>query len=123
MTNVFLDRYIYVFVLILLAVGLYGAIAMRDLFKKVIGLVIFQTAIFFFFIKGSVSAGGTVPIIDPERGNDPAAYMNPLPHLLILTAIVVGVAVIGVALALLVGLHRTHGTLDEDEIIDRLPER
>lgn len=117
--DMFQDRYMYFFVIVLLSIGLYGMIAMRDLFKKVIGMVIFQTAIFLFFINGSVTTDGTVPVID-ERGTDPEQYMNPLPHLLILTAIVVGVAVTGVALALLVGLHRRYGTLDEDEIIEQL---
>lgn len=119
MIDVFQDRYMYFFVIVLLSIGLYGMIAMRDLFKKVIGMVIFQTAIFLFFINGSVTTDGTVPVID-ERGTDPELYMNPLPHLLILTAIVVGVAVTGVALALLVGLHRRYGTLDEDAIIEQL---
>jgi multicomponent Na+:H+ antiporter subunit C len=114
------DRYIYLMVLALLAVGLYGMLAMRDLMKKIVGMVIFQTAIYIFFIEGSVIEGGTVPVIDPEVGSQAGAYMNPLPHLLILTAIVVGVAVVGVALSLLMSLYRAHGTLDEDEIIDRL---
>jgi multicomponent Na+:H+ antiporter subunit C len=114
------DRYMYVMVLALLAVGLYGMLAMRNLVKKIVGMAIFQTAIYIFFIEGSVIEGATVPVIDPEIGSQAGAYMNPLPHLLILTAIVVGVAVVGVALSLLISLYRTHGTLDEDEIIDRL---
>jgi multicomponent Na+:H+ antiporter subunit C len=117
-----LDRYVYLLVLVLLAVGLYGMIAMRNLAKKVIGMTIFQTAIYLFFIEGSVKAGGAPPVIDPEVGSDPAAYVNPLPHLLILTAIVVGVAVVGVALALLIRLHGRHRTLDEETIIDNLAE-
>jgi multicomponent Na+:H+ antiporter subunit C len=116
------ERYVYLVVLVLLSIGLYGMLALSDLMKKVIAMTIFQTAIYLFFIEGSVKLGGTVPIIDPELGSDPAAYMNPLPHLLILTAIVVGVAVVGVALALLVTLYRTHGTFDEDVIIDELSD-
>jgi multicomponent Na+:H+ antiporter subunit C len=116
------DRSVYLLVLVLLAIGLYGMLAMRNLVKKIIGMTIFQTAIYVFFIEGSVIEGGTVPVVDPEIGPVAGAYMNPLPHLLILTAIVVGVAVVGVALSLLVSLHRTHGTLDEDDIIDRLSE-
>lgn len=114
-------RYFYVIVLALLAVGLYGVIARDNLVKKVIGLSIFSTAIFLFFIEGSVQAGGTLPIID-GRGIDPADYVDPIPHLLILTAIVVGVGVTGVALALIVRLYQRYGSLSEREIAARLDE-
>ena len=113
-------RYVYVLVVVLLSIGLYGILAERNLIKKVVGLTIFKTAIFLFFIEGSVKIGGTVPVIDPELGTDAALYMNPLPHLLILTAIVVSVASVGVALAIVVALHRAHGTLDEDTIVQEL---
>jgi multicomponent Na+:H+ antiporter subunit C len=116
------DRYVYLLVLVLLAIGLYGMLALQNLVKKIIGMTIFQTAIYIFFIEGSVKRGATVPVIDPDIGSDAAAYVNPLPHLLILTAIVVGVAVVGVALSLLISLYRTHGTLDEDAIIDQLSD-
>jgi multicomponent Na+:H+ antiporter subunit C len=123
MIELFLARYIYVLVLALLALGLYGMLAKGDLVKKVIGMTIFTTAIYLFFIEGSVKQGATAPIIDPALGSDPAAYVDPLPHLLILTAIVVGVGVVGVALSLLVRLYRVHGTLDEAVIADRLSGR
>lgn len=122
-----LDRYVYLLVLVLLAVGLYGVLAMGDLVKKVIGLTIFSTAIYLFFIEGSLQIGGTAPVIvrDPDGTyvTDPDRYVDPLPHLLILTAIVVGVGVVGVALALLVRLYRTHGSLDEAVIAERLSGR
>ena len=114
------DRYVYLLVLALLAIGLYGVFASRNLVKKIIGLIIFQTAIYIFFIEGSVVEDGTAPIIDESIGTDPALYVNPLPHLLILTAIVVGVGVVGVAFALLMRIHRAYGTLDEEELIERL---
>lgn len=120
MIELFLDRYVYVFVLALLCIGLYGMLAKGDLVKKIIGLTIFQTAIYLFFIQGSLQEGGTAPIIDPEIGSDPARYVDPLPHLLILTALVVGVGVLGVALALLVRIHRVHGTFDEAVVAARL---
>ncbi len=113
-------RYVYLLVVALLAVGLTAVLVERNLVQKLIGLAIFNTAVFIFFIEGSVKADGTVPVIDPEIGVEAAAYMNPLPHLLILTAIVVTVAVKGVALALLVSIHRTHGTLDEEELARRM---
>jgi multicomponent Na+:H+ antiporter subunit C len=123
MIELVLARYIYLLVLVLLAIGLYGMLAKGDLVKKVIGLTIYSTAIYLFFIEGSVQDGGTAPIIDPALGSDPQAYVDPLPHLLILTAIVVGVGVVGVALSLLVRLYRAHGTLDEAVIADRLSGR
>ncbi|MFA9446895.1 cation:proton antiporter subunit C [Egicoccus sp. AB-alg6-2] len=123
MIELLLARYIYVLVLVLLAIGLYGILAKGDLVKKVIGLTIYSTAIYLFFIEGSVQDDATAPIIDPALGSDPLAYVDPLPHLLILTAIVVGVGVVGVALSLLVRLYRVHGTLDEAVIADRLSGR
>jgi len=119
MLELVLARYLYVLVLVLLAIGLYGVLARDNLVKKVIGLTIFSTAIYLFFIEGSVQAGGTAPILD-ARGTDPALYVDPLPHLLILTAIVVGVGVTGVALALIIRLYRAYGSLSEREIAARL---
>jgi multicomponent Na+:H+ antiporter subunit C len=114
--DVLADRYVYIFVVALLSVGLFTLITERHLVKKLVGLVLFQTAVFLFFIEGSVKDDGDVPVIDPAIGPDPEAYVNPLPHLLILTALVVGVAVIGVALALIVTIHRSYGTLDDTEL-------
>jgi multicomponent Na+:H+ antiporter subunit C len=118
-----LDRYVYWFVLVLLAVGLWGVFGAGNLAKKLVGLVIFSTSIYVFFIHGSLEDGATAPVIDPALGSDPSAYMDPLPHLLILTAIVVGVGVLGVGLALLVRIHATHGTFDEAVIADTLSGR
>ncbi len=120
MAELFLARYVYLFVLALLCIGLYGMFAKRNLAKKVVGMTIFTTAIYLFFIEGSVVEGGTAPIIDPALGTDPAHYVDPLPHLLILTAIVVGVGIVGVALSLLVRIYRAHGSLDEDVVVLRL---
>ena len=115
-----LARYVYLFVLALLCIGLYGMFAKRNLAKKVVGMTIFTTAIYLFFIEGSVVEGGLAPVIDPAVGSDPDLYVDPLPHLLILTAIVVGVGIVGVALALLVRIYRAHGSLDEDVVVLRL---
>lgn len=112
--------YGYVGVVLLLVVGLYGVVAKRNLLRKLIGLNIFQTAVFLFFIHGAAKTGAAVPVIDPRLGADPAQYVNPLPHVIVLTAIVVGVALTGVALALLIGVQRAHGTLDEDELRERM---
>ena len=121
MLELLLARYVYLLVLVLLAIGLYGVFVKTHLMQKVIGLVIFQTAIYLFFIEGALKTGGQAPVIDPvEIGVQAEQYVNPLPHLLILTAIVVGIGVVGVALSLLSTLHRTEGTLEEDELIERL---
>jgi multicomponent Na+:H+ antiporter subunit C len=117
-TGELLDRYVYLLVVVLLAVGLYGMLVHRNLVKKVIGMIIFQTAIYLFFIEGSVKEGATAPIIDPAIGDDPELYVNPLPHLLILTAIVVGVA-----FALMLRIHRAYGSLDEHTIIEAMVDR
>ncbi len=119
MLELVLARYLYVLVLTLLAIGLYGVLARDNLVKKIIGLTIFSTAIYLFFIEGSVQVDATVPILD-ARGTDPALYVDPLPHLLILTAIVVGVGVTGVALALVIRLYRVYGSLSEADISAQL---
>ncbi len=120
MIELFLDRYIYWGVLLLHAIGLYGMLVMGNLAKKLVGLVIFTTAIYLFFIHGSSVEGGTIPIIDPAIGSDPTRYVDPLPHLLILTAIVVGVGILGIGLALLVRIYQVHGTFDEAVIAANL---
>ena len=115
MLEFFEARYIYFFVLILLGIGLFGMLFRRNLVHKIIGMTIFQTAIFLFFIEGSVREGGIAPVIDPEVGSNPESYVNPLPHLLILTAIVVAAGTLGVALALTIRVYRATGTLDEED--------
>jgi len=120
MLEALLEDYAYTIVVLLLVVGLYGTVAKRNLLRSLIGLNIFQTAIYLFFIHGAAKRGASVPVIDPALGADPTAYVNPLPHVLVLTAIVVGVALTGVALAMLVAIERQHGTLDETELRERL---
>lgn len=120
--EVLLGRSVYVAVMALLAIGLYGMLAQRNLVKKLMGMVIFQSAIFLFFIQGAAKRGGSVPVISERLGTQPDNYVNPLPHLLILTALVVGVGVLGVGLAFLLRIHRRHGTFDEDAIIAALAD-
>jgi multicomponent Na+:H+ antiporter subunit C len=108
-------NYPYWVAISLLMLGLYTMIAHRNLFKKLVGLTIFQTAIILFFLLTSVKRDATLPIVPPGP-IDPAAFMNPLPHALMLTAIVVMVATTGVALAILVRLYALHGSLEEAEI-------
>lgn len=108
------------FVLLLLG-GLYIVLAHPNLIKKLIGLYLVQTSVIFFFVTTSFKEGATVPIVAPETSvTQPADYVNPLPHVLTLTAIVVQVATLGVSLALVSGIHREFGSIDEDEILKRL---
>ncbi len=98
--------------------GFYIMIARNNLVKKVLGLSIFQTGIFYFYIGLGKVDGGTAPIFieGSENINDAIVYSNPLPHVLILTAIVVGVATMAVALALIVRIYEKYGSIEEDEI-------
>jgi multicomponent Na+:H+ antiporter subunit C len=82
-------------------------------------MTIFQTAIILFFLLLSVKRGGTLPIVEPGV-LDPARYMNPLPHVLMLTAIVVAVATSGMALAIVVRLHARYGSVEEDVIAEAI---
>jgi multicomponent Na+:H+ antiporter subunit C len=118
--EVFLGRYVYLMIVILLVLGLYGMLAKRNLLKKLIGLNIFQTAIFLFFIEGATKLAGTVPVFEPQPGTDPTKYVNPLPHVLILTGIVVALSLTGVALAFLINIRRTYHSLDERSIMKEM---
>ncbi len=118
--ELFVARYVYLLIVVLLALGLYGMLAKRNLLKKLIGMNIFQTAIFLFFIEGATKSGGSVPIIDFKLGMEAASYVNPLPHVLILTGIVVGLSLTGVALALLLVIHRAYNTLDDEAIMKEM---
>ena len=113
-------NYTYFMTTLLLVVGLYGVIGKRNLIKKLVGLSIFQTAMFLFFIYGATKPGATVPVWDLQFGSEAAHYINPLPHVLILTAIVVSVATTGVALALSIIIYRRYGTLDEALLLERM---
>lgn len=96
----------------MMMIGLYVVIAQGNLIKKVVGLNIFQGAVFVFYISMSKVEGGTAPIL--AEGIE--VYTNPLPHVLILTAIVVGVATTALGLSLVVRIRRAYGTIEEDEI-------
>lgn len=116
----FLGRYPFLLVAALMVVGVYGMTMKRNLLKKVVGMAIFQSSIYLFLIQGATKRGGTIPVLDPEVGAEAAGYINPLPQVLVLTAIVVGVAITGVALALLLLIYRRFGTLDEAKVLERM---
>ena len=109
---------------VLLVVGLYSMMTKNNLMKKLIGMNIFQWAIILYFISIGAKRGAQIPIVAGGHGKNvvihAADYINPLPHVLMLTAIVVGVATTGIALALLILLYKRYGTLEEDEIIEAL---
>lgn len=103
--------------------GLYIMVTHHNLIKKLIGMYLVQTSIIFFFVTLGAKAGSTVPILRNAGGAvQPDAYANPLPHVLMVTAIVVGVATLGVSLALVTAIYRTYGSLDEEEILKRAHE-
>ncbi len=103
----------YWLVIVLMMTGLYVLMAKQNLIKKVIGLNVFQTAVIMFYILLGKVHGGTAPIL---TGRPDEVYSNPVPHVLMLTAIVVGIATTALALALVVRLQEAFGTIEEDEI-------
>jgi len=118
--NTILGLYNYWIVIFLMMTGFYIVIARRNLVKKVIGLNIFQISVFLLYITMGKVEGGTAPILPAERfgsGEEFQVYSNPLPSVLILTAIVVGVATTALALALIVRIYEAYGTIEEDEIL------
>lgn len=154
-SELFLERLNYCIYVILLLIGLWAMLAKRNLIKKLIGMSIFQTAIILFYVSIAVKEEATIPIYlpehDPHVGHSQAeddqnvsvstdhshgplvleartikGYANPLPHVLMLTAIVVGVATLGLALALTQRIYQGYNTIEEDELLvklDRVDER
>ena len=122
-----ISHYNYWIYILLMMVGLYAMLAKNNLIKKVIGMSIFPTAIIVFYVSTGAKRDASIPIIAHGHGHDSAhavinimQYANPLPHVLMLTAIVVSVGTLGVALAICLGIHRRYNTLEEDEIQEQL---
>jgi multicomponent Na+:H+ antiporter subunit C len=107
-----LGLYNYWIVIVLMMTGFYVVISRGNLVKKIVGLNIFQTSVFVLYISMGKVSGGTAPIL--AKGFE--SYSNPLPHVLILTAIVVGVATTAIGCALVVRIKEAYGTVEEDEI-------
>ena len=144
LNQLLVDRLNYFIYIVLLLIGLWAMIAKNNLIKKLIGMSIFQTAIILFYVSIGVKEGATIPIYQPEH--DPhgshlkidvngsekmlppevlesslvSGYSNPLPHVLMLTAIVVGVATLGLALSVCLRIYRGYGTVEEDELLEKL---
>ena len=145
LNQLLVERLNYFIYVVLLLIGLWAMIAKNNLIKKLIGMSIFQTAIILFYVSIGVKKGATIPIYLPEH--DPhgsnlvtdsnsteltahgpqvleaslvSGYTNPLPHVLMLTAIVVGVATLGLALSVCLRIYRGYGTAEEDELLEKL---
>jgi len=108
----FVGLYNYWIVIVLAMAGMYIVIARGNLIKKLVGLNVFQASVFVLYISFGKIFGGTAPIL--EKGIE--TYSNPLPHVLILTAIVVGVATTALGLALVVRIRKEYGTIEEEDI-------
>jgi len=111
--DAFASHYTYWITVLLMAAGLYIMIARGNLVKKLIGLSIFQTSVYLLYIAPGKLIGGTAPIVAEAY----KVYSNPLPHVLILTAIVVGIATLALGLAVVVRVREAYGSIEEDEII------
>ena len=128
--DLFVSHYNYWVVIFLMMVGFYILISRGNLIKKIVGLNVFQTSVFMLYISMGKITGGTPPILLDGHGAEggqggaealheavaEVVYSNPLPHVLILTAIVVGIATTSVGLALAVRIKEAYGTMEEDEI-------
>lgn len=110
----FLGLYNYWIVVFLMMIGFYVLISQRNLVKKMVGLAVFQTSVIIMYVSMGKITGGTAPVLLDRD----VVYSNPLPHVLMLTAIVVGVATTAVGYALIVRIKEAFGTVEEDEIED-----
>jgi multicomponent Na+:H+ antiporter subunit C len=113
MLDAVLAHYNYWLIVVLMMIGLYVVISRGNLVKKIVGLNVFQTSVFLLYISLAKVTGGTAPILTGQ----PEVFSNPLPHVLILTAIVVGIATTALGLALVVRDGGAYGTIEEDEIL------
>lgn len=114
MIEIILGKYNYWVYIALMMIGFYAMVAKENLIKKIIGMNIFQAAVFFFYVSMAKVNGGTAPI----EWHGTQIYDNPLPHTLMLTGIVVSVSTTAVALALIIRIYKSFGTIEEDEIIE-----
>lgn len=112
------ESFNYWAVMVLMMSGLYILIAHGNLLKKVIGLTIFQTSVFILYISMANVIGATAPVISDNTNHGEVLFSNPLPHVMILTAIVVGISTTALALSLIIRIKRAYNTIEEDEIHD-----
>ncbi len=117
--SLLLTHWNFFIVIGLMMIGFYAVIARGNMVKKMVGLNIFQTSVFMLYISMGKVADGTAPIL---TGDPQTVYSNPLPHVLILTAIVVGVATTAVGYALIIRIQESFGTIEDDDIIALLDD-
>lgn len=110
--RVIATHYNYAVTIFLMVGGLYIVVARGNMIKKLIGLSLFQTSVYLLYLSAGKILGGTPPIIDKSY----QTYSNPLPHVLILTAIVVGVATLALGLALTARIHEAYGSIEEEDL-------
>jgi multicomponent Na+:H+ antiporter subunit C len=107
-----IEHFSYIVAVFLMVTGLFVVIARGNLIKKLVGLSVFQTSVYLLYIAPGKLIGGTAPILTPQY----TVYSNPLPHVLILTAIVVGIATLALGLAITVRIKEAYGSIEEDDI-------
>ncbi len=113
--------YAYIFVGLLFTIGLYGMMIKQNLMKKILAMSIVQAATIMFWIISAYKKGAGVTVLDKRIGvENPDLYLNPLPHTLMLTAIVVAVVTLGVSFALAIAIYRQYRTLDEPTLLERM---
>jgi multicomponent Na+:H+ antiporter subunit C len=113
--------YAYFFLVLLFTIGLYGMMMKQNLMKKIMGMSIVQASTILFWIVSAYKEGAMVTVLDKNLGVDnPDLYLNPLPHTLMLTAIVVAVVTLGVSFALIIAIYRNYQTLDEQILLKRM---
>jgi len=125
--EIFISRINYWVYIALMMIGLYGIITKKNIMKKIIGLSILQTAVILFFVSIGAKRDATIPIIANAHESShtvvsAADFINPLPHVLMLTAIVVAVSTLGVALSMAIKIYKEYETLEEDEILPQYKE-
>lgn len=120
MLEYIISKYNYWMFVVILLTGFYAMMVKSNLVKKLVGMTIFQWAVIFYFMSISAKKGATVQIIKGYEVARAVDYVNPLPSVLMLTAIVVAVATTGISLGLLIAIYRSYGTFEEDEIIELL---
>ena len=130
MLDLIIANYNYYIVIVLMMLGLWAMISKRNLVKKCIGMAIFQTGIILFYISMGAKKGSSIPILEhghhdghtevAHHAVDAALYANPLTQILMLTAIVVGVGTLGVALSLIQKIYSQHHSVDEDKVLEKV---
>ena len=120
--DIFISKINYVLYFVLFTLGFYAMMAKNNFFKKIIGMSIFQASVILFYVSMGYKKRANIPIVPESHNVDVNLFANPLPHVLMLTAIVVGVSTLAVALSLLQKIHKEYRTIEEDEVLNLMEE-